>query len=132
MKKVLILGGLAVLALGAFAAPVSAHERDCYVDGRYYSRSSGYGGLYGGGLYSGGLYGGSRYGTRDWEHDRKHRQLERAHERAHDRGFYSRRDHKRWHEKAGKDHDVFHHRRYGEHAPNRQRYYGDNRDYYRW
>lgn len=132
MKKLLILGATAALALTTLAVrPASAHE-ECDTSARYGYRSGYYGSRY----YSGGY--GDRYYDRGYgyyggdRHDAAHDRLDRAHERAHDRGFESRRDHQRWHERAGKKHDVFHHRNYDEHAPNHNDwYYGDERDYYR-
>ena len=105
MKNLSVLGGLAALAVSALAAsPASADDYRYRGSGRSY---------------------------RSAEHDRHHYRQEREHDRAHYRGFYSGRDHSRWHYNAGEHHDGDHHRLYGEHAPNRKRYYGDDRDYYR-
>jgi hypothetical protein len=112
VRRVLILAGVAALALSAVAAaPASAHDDR---DNRYRDSYRGYG-----------------YSRRDADHERHHRRLEREHDRAHRRGFDSRRDHERWHRRAGEHHDGDHHRIYDRHAPNRKRYYGDGRDY-RW
>jgi hypothetical protein len=117
VKKTLLLGGLAASLLSAFAAaPAFAHDdrdRDYGYPGSGYTRGSGYG------RYDRG------YNSRDARHARKHGELQRKHEWAHERGFYSRRDHQRWHDKAGTEHDVTHHRLYGDHAPERKEGYRD-------
>ena len=135
MKKTLILGGLAVLALCAsVAVPAQAHEGETHnvpprrsggythpydVDSRYRSP------------WDRNWSGRSNANRRDREHDKHHRRLEREHRRAHRRGFEDREDHRDWHRKAGEHHDADHHRIYDRHAPNRKRYYGDERDYTR-
>jgi hypothetical protein len=53
------------------------------------------------------------------------------HPSLHPRRNRRRRDHAEWYHRAGEHHDADHHRIYGRHAPNRKRYYGDDRDY-RW
>jgi hypothetical protein len=137
MKKTLVLGALAVLAAGAFlATPASAH--DACDDSYGYSRASyGYSsGYYGSGYYGGG-YGGGYYGGRSYSgyggsrHDDAHGYLDSRHERWHDNHPYaSGYQHYREHKRLAKDHDVYHHREYDEHAPNHARwYYGDDRDY---
>lgn len=115
MHRVLLLGGLAVLALTATVAePAAAHGNE------------------GNGRRGSSRYYGGFYSRADREHDRHHNRLDRRHDRAHRRGFDSRWDHERWHRKAGKHHDGDHHRIYGEHAPNRRYYYGDRRDDFRY
>lgn len=127
MNRMLLIAGLAIVALGAAVAPpASAHERDDR-QGRYRASDRGYSGeryrttrgSYGD-RYSDGR---RSYSRRDAEHDRHHDRLERAHDRAHDRGFDSRRDHRRWHRKADEHHDADHHRIYGRHAPDRYNRY---------
>lgn len=148
MNRALLIGGLAALAFGILGAVPARADDDCDV----YGRRRGYDSRYYGDRYSGGNYGdrwhrdfryGSRgdygdygsgygsYGRKDREHDRHHDTLEREHSRAHRRGFDSRRDHGRWHHNAGEHHDADHHRIEDRHAPNRKRYYGDERDYSR-
>jgi hypothetical protein len=120
VKKTLLLGGLAAsLFCASVAAPAFAHDGEYgygYSRGNrdFYTRpDSGYG------RYD---YG---YDSRDAKHARKHEELQRKHEWAHERGFYSRREHQRWHERAGTEHDVTHHRLYGDHAPERKAGYRD-------
>lgn len=112
MKRTLILGGLAALALSTVAAaPASAAHDDCdYGYGRSYSRYK-----------SDRYYGGRSYSRKDRDHSRHHYLLERDHARGHRRGFDSRRDHDRFHKELGDHHDADHHRIYDRHAP--ERYY---------
>lgn len=134
MKNLLMIGALAVLAAGAFlAGPASAHDAcDDGYGGGYYGRGYHGGGYYGSGYYGGG-YGGGYYnrGYGGGEHDYVHDRLDAAHERWHENHPYaSEYEHYRLHKRLARDHDVYHHRAYGEHAPNHAHwYYGDDRDY---
>lgn len=141
MKNLLMACGLTALAGGVFlVGPASAH--DACDDNRYSRPYSGsyYRSGYDGDRYYGDRYYGDRYNSADRyyggrygysRHDDKHDRLDARHERWHDNHpFASRYDHYREHKKLATKHDVYHHRNYGEHAPNRaDRYYGDDRDY---